>query len=76
MFIKMPVMRKFSEDARKIVENVYKFFVGEKQYSLKMSLECAWGRTAALTGVSKATAQIIVSMKARLQSPLFVGLGI
>ena len=59
-FIKMPVMWKFSEDARKIVENVYTYFVEEKHYRLKMPLERAWGRTVALTGVSRATAQIIV----------------
>ena len=61
----MPVMWKFSEGARKIVENVYTFFVEEKQYGLKMSLERAWGRTAALIRVSRATAQRIVSKKVR-----------
>ena len=66
----MSVMWKFSEDARKFFENVYTFFVEEKKYGLKMSLECAFGRTAALTGVSRATAQIIVSKKVRLPSPL------
>ena len=33
-------MWKFSKDARKIVENVYTFFVED---GLKMSLERAWG---------------------------------
>ena len=42
---------------------MYTFFVEEKQYGLKMSLERAWGQTAALTGVSRATAQRIVSKK-------------
>ena len=37
----------------KIGENVYKFCVEEKQPGLKMSLERAWDRTAALTGVSR-----------------------
>ena len=69
----MPVMWKFSKDARKIVENVYTYFVEEKHYRLKMPLERAWGRTVALTGVSRATSQIIVS-KIRLQSLLIVGL--
>ena len=32
----MPVLWKFSEDSRKIVENVYTFFVEEKQYDLNM----------------------------------------
>ena len=40
-FIKMDVMWKFSEDARKFFEIVYTFFMGEKQYGLKMSLEHA-----------------------------------
>ena len=70
----MPVMWKFSEDARKFFENVYTFLMEEKQYGLKMSLERAWGRTAALTGVSRATAQRIVSTNVRLQAPLIVGL--
>ena len=34
----MPVIWKYSEDARKIVENVYKFCVEEKQSGLNMSL--------------------------------------
>ena len=70
----MHVEWKFSEDARKIVETVYTFFVEEKQFGLKMSLERAYGRTATLTGVSRATAQTIVSKKVRQQSPLIVGL--
>ena len=37
MIIKMPVIWKYSEDARKIVENMYKFCVEEKQSGLKMS---------------------------------------
>ena len=58
----MPVIWKLSEAARKIVENVNKFFVEEKQFGLKM-LEGAWDRAAALTGVSRATAQRIITKK-------------
>ena len=65
----MPVIWKYSEDARKSVENVYKFCVEEKQSCLKMSLEHAWDRTAALTGVSRATAQRILSKTVELPSP-------
>ena len=39
--IKMPLIWKFSEDAGKIVENVFKFFVEEKQFGIKM-LDRAW----------------------------------
>ena len=42
----------------------------EKQSSLKMSLERAWDWTAALNGVSRATAQRILSMKVELPSLL------
>ena len=44
--------------------------VDEKQSGLKMSLERAWDRTAALAGVSRATAQRILSKKVGLSSPL------
>ena len=63
----MSVVWKFSEAARKTVENVYKFFVEEKQYGLKM-LECNWDLTAALTRVSRATAQRIIIQKVKLPS--------
>ena len=66
----MPLIWKYSEDARKIIENVYKFCVEEKQSGLKMPLERAWDRTAALTGVSRATAQRILTKKVELPSPL------
>ena len=65
----MPVLWKYSEDVRKIVENVYKFCVEMKQSGLKMSLERAWDQTSALTGVSRATAQRILSKKVELPSP-------
>ena len=64
----MPVIWKYSEDARKIVENVY--CVKEKQSGLKMSLERAWDRKAALTGESRATVRRILSKKVELPSPL------
>ena len=54
----------------KNVEIVYKLCVDEKQSCLKMSLERDWDRTAALTGVSRATAQRILSKKVELSSPL------
>ena len=49
---------------------MYKFCVKEKQSGLKMSLERAWDRTAALAGVSRATAQRIISKNVELPSPL------
>ena len=66
----MRVIWKYSENARKHVENVYKFCVHLKQSGLKMSLERAWDRTAALTRESRATAQRIPSKKIELPSPL------
>ena len=66
----MPAIWKYSEDARKFFENVYKFCVEEKQSGLKMSLERTWDRTAALTGGSRATAQRILSKNTELSSPL------
>ena len=49
---------------------MYKFSVEEKQLGLNMSLERAWDRTGALTGVSRATAQRTLSKKAELPSLL------
>ena len=46
------------------------FCVDEKQSGLNMSLEQAWDRTAALTGVSRATTQRILSKKVELPVPL------
>ena len=51
---------------------MYKFCVEEKQSGLKMSLERAWDRTVALTEVSRATAQRILSKNVELPSPLIV----
>ena len=44
-----------------MIGNVHKLCVKEKQSGLKMSLECIWDRPAALTGVSRATAQQILT---------------
>ena len=52
---------EYSEDAIKMIDNVHKHCVKEKQSGLKMSLECIWDRPAALTGVSRATAQRILT---------------
>ena len=70
----MSVILKYNEDARKIIENVYRFSMKERQSGLRMSLVRAWDRTAALTGVSRATAQRIVSKKVELPSLLIFGL--
>ena len=70
----MSVILKYNEDARKIVENVYRFSMKERQSGLRMPLVRAWDRTAALTGVSRVTAQRIVSKKVELPSLLIFGL--
>ena len=70
----MSVILKYNEDARKIIENVYRFIMKERQSGLRMPLVCAWDRNAALTGVSRATAQRIVSKKVELPSLLIFGL--
>ena len=41
----------------------------EKQSGLQMSLERFWDRTAALTGVSRATAQRIINKKDEQPTP-------
>ena len=51
---------RYSDDARAIIENVYKFCMGEKKSGRKLSLNRVWDRTAVLTGVSRSTAQKIV----------------
>ena len=57
----------YSDDARAIIENVYKFCMEEKKSSRKLSLNRVWDRTAALTGVSRSTAQKIVEEKMKAQ---------
>ena len=54
---------KNSDDAGAIIENVYKFCMEEKKSGMKLSLNRVWDRTAALTGVSRSTAQKIVEEK-------------
>ena len=50
---------RYSGDARAIFENVYKFFMEDKKSGRTLSLNRVWDRTAALTGVSRSTAQKI-----------------
>ena len=57
----------YSDDARAIIENVYKFCMEEKKSGRKLSLNRVWDRTAALTGVSRSTAQKIVEEKMKAQ---------
>ena len=54
---------RYSDDAGAIIENVYKFCMEEKKSGMKPSLNRVWYRTAALTGVSRSTAQKIVEEK-------------
>ena len=54
---------RYSDDAGAIIENVYKFCMEEKKSGMKLSLNRVWDRTAALTGVSRFTAQKIVEEK-------------
>ena len=58
---------KYSDDAGAIIENVYKFCMEEKKSVMKPSLSLVWDRTAALTGVSRSSAQKIVEEKKKAQ---------
>ena len=58
---------RYSNDAGVIIENVYKFCMEEKKSGIKLSLNCVWDRTAALTGLSASTAQKIVEEKKKAQ---------
>ena len=58
---------RYSGDAGAIIENVYKFCMEEKKSGMKLSLNRLWDRTAALTGVSRSTAQKIVEEKKKAQ---------
>ena len=53
----------YSDDARAIIENVYKFCIEEKKSGMKLSLNRVWDRTATVTDVSRSTAQKIVKEK-------------
>ena len=48
---------RYSDDAGAIIENVYKFCMEENKSGMKLSLNRAWDRTAAVTDVSRSTAQ-------------------
>ena len=52
---------------RAIIDNVYKFYMEEKKSGRKLSLNRVWDRTAALTGVSRSSAQKIVEVKKKAQ---------
>ena len=54
---------RYSDDAGVIIEHAYKFCMEEKKSGMELSLNRAWDRTAALTGVSRSTAQKIVKEK-------------
>ena len=54
---------RYSDDVGAIIENVYKFCMEEKKSGMKLSLNRVWDKTAALTGVSRSSAQKIVEDK-------------
>ena len=54
---------RYNDDAGAIIENVYKFCMEEKKSGMKLSPNRICDRTAALTGVSRSTAQKIVEEK-------------
>ena len=58
---------RYSDDAGAIIENVYKFCMEEKKSGMKLSLNRLWDRNAAVTGVSRSTAQKIVEEKKKAQ---------
>ena len=58
---------RYSDDAGAIIETVYKFCIEKRKSGMKLSLIRVWDRTAALTGVSRSTAQKIVKEKRKAQ---------
>ena len=54
---------RYSVNSRATIESVYKFCMEQKKSGIKLSLNRACDRTAALTGVSRSTAQKIVEEK-------------
>ena len=60
---------RYSDDAEAIIENVYKFCMEEKKSGMKLSLNRVWDRTAAVTDVSRSTAQKIVEEQDEQQQP-------
>ena len=57
----------YSDDARAIIKNVHNFCMEKNKSGRKLSLNGVWYRTAALTGVSRSTAQKIVEEKKKAQ---------
>ena len=57
----------YSDDARAIIDNVYKFYMEEKPSGRRLSLNRVRTRTAALTRVSRSTAQKIEEEKKNAQ---------
>ena len=57
----------YSDDARAIIENVYKFCMEEKKSGRKLSLNRVLNRTVALTGISRSISQKIVEEKKKAQ---------
>ena len=58
---------RYSDDAGAIIENVYKFCMEKKKSGMKLSLNRVWDMSAAVTGVSRSTAQKIVEEKKKAQ---------
>ena len=54
---------RYSDDARAINEDVYKFCMEDKKSGMKLTLNRVWYRTAALTGASRSTTKKIVEEK-------------
>ena len=57
----------YSDDARAIIENVYKLCMEEKKSGMKLSLNRVCDRTSAITGGSRPTAQKVVEEKKKAQ---------
>ena len=55
------------DDAGAISENVYKFCMEEKKSGMKLSLYRVWDKTAAVTDVSRSTAQKIVEERKKAE---------
>ena len=51
---------RYSDDEKSIIESVYKFCVGQKESGMKLSLDSMCERTAALTLISRSSAQRIM----------------
>ena len=51
---------RYSDDARATIENVFKFCMEQRVSGIKLSMDLVCDGTAALTGLSRSTAQKIV----------------